>query len=79
MTLTASGGDISLPDTLHLDRSLVSGIGWTVVLRMASRAFGWVYVVRILTPADFGLMAMASMRRDRRVNAARTPRVPRSL
>jgi len=64
MTFTAPGGDLSLPDTLQLDRSLVSGIGWTVVLRMASRAFGWasmLYVVRILTPADFGLMAMASM------------------
>ena len=47
-----------------LDRSLVSGIAWTVVLRWVAKAVSWtatLYVARVLSPADFGIVAMATV------------------
>jgi O-antigen/teichoic acid export membrane protein len=47
-----------------LDRSLFSGIAWTVVFRWAAQAVSWaatLYVVRVLSPGDYGLVAMATV------------------
>jgi O-antigen/teichoic acid export membrane protein len=47
-----------------LDRSLVSGIAWTVTLRWLAKAVSWaatLYVARVLSPADFGVVAMATV------------------
>lgn len=47
-----------------LDRFLVSGIAWTVVLRWLAKAVSWtatLYVARVLSPADFGVVAMATV------------------
>ncbi len=58
-------GEESIPlDVRRFDRLLVSGITWTVVFRWAAKALSltsMLYVVRILTPSDFGLVAMASI------------------
>jgi len=58
-------GEESVPfDVRPFDRSLVSGVTWTVVVRWAAKAVSlasMLYVVRILTPGDFGLVSMASI------------------
>lgn len=46
----------------ELDRSVVSGIAWTGGVRTLTQTFQWaaaLLVVRLLTPADYGLVAMA--------------------
>src|SRR6266516_1092897 len=51
-------------DVRRFDRLLVAGVTWTVVFRWAAKAVSLMsilYVVRILTPGDFGLVAMASI------------------
>ncbi|MGQ0384098.1 MAG: lipopolysaccharide biosynthesis protein [Gammaproteobacteria bacterium] len=51
-------------DSGAVDRSLVSGIAWTAMLRWAAQLVSWVamlYVARILAPGDFGLVAMAML------------------
>ncbi len=48
----------------RLDRSLVSGIAWTVAFRWVAQAISWaatLYVARILVPGDYGLVAMAGV------------------
>jgi PST family polysaccharide transporter len=48
----------------RLDRSLVSGIAWTVVFRWAAQVVSWaatLYVARVLSPGDYGLVAMATV------------------
>lgn len=52
------------PDpTAHaLDRSLLQGIAWTGSMRWAAQALSWastLIVARLLTPTDYGLVAMA--------------------
>src|SRR6185436_5466816 len=45
-----------------LDRSLVTGIGWTAFFRWAAQIVSWggtLYAARILVPADYGVIAMA--------------------
>jgi O-antigen/teichoic acid export membrane protein len=45
-----------------LDRSLVTGIGWTAFFRWAAQIISWggtLYAARILVPADYGVIAMA--------------------
>lgn len=45
-----------------LDRSVVSGIAWTGGVRTLTQGFQWaaaLLVVRLLTPEDYGLVAMA--------------------
>jgi PST family polysaccharide transporter len=52
------------PDSHTLDRMLVSGIAWTAVGRWAAQAISWIatiYVARILGPADYGIVAMATI------------------
>lgn len=51
-------------DQRRLDRSLVSGIAWTVAFRWVAQVVSWaatLYVARILVPGDYGLVAMASV------------------
>jgi teichuronic acid exporter len=45
-----------------LDRSLVSGIAWTAVLRWGAQLISWagtLYAARLLAPTDYGLISMA--------------------
>jgi O-antigen/teichoic acid export membrane protein len=45
-----------------LDRSLVTGIGWTAVFRWGAQLVSWaatLYAVRVLSPGDYDLIAMA--------------------
>jgi teichuronic acid exporter len=47
-----------------LDRALVSGIAATAVMRWSSQVISWIatfYVARILVPADYGIVAMATI------------------
>jgi PST family polysaccharide transporter len=51
-------------DVSQLDHSLVTGVAWTAIMRWVSQAISWIstlYVARILTPGDYGLVAMASI------------------
>ncbi len=51
-------------DSRNLDRSLVSGIAWTAVLRWFSQLVSWgatIYGARLLAPADFGIVSMAML------------------
>lgn len=47
-----------------LDRKLFAGIAWTALARWTVQVISWLstfYVARILTPGDFGLIAMAGV------------------
>lgn len=60
----ARGEEDSRQTLRRLDRSLVSGIAWTVVFRWAAQAVSWaatLYVARVLSPGDYGLVAMATV------------------
>jgi teichuronic acid exporter len=51
-------------DAETVDRSLVLGIAWTAAMRWSSQFVSWVatfYAVRLLLPADYGLIAMAML------------------
>jgi len=61
---TESPADTLVEDQRRLDRSLVSGIAWTVAFRWIAQIISWVatlYVARILVPGDYGLVAMATV------------------
>lgn len=48
----------------ELDRTLFHGLAWTALGRWIAQAISWVatlYVARILTPGDYGLVAMAAI------------------
>ncbi|MEZ5475318.1 MAG: lipopolysaccharide biosynthesis protein [Steroidobacteraceae bacterium] len=48
----------------NLDRSLVSGIGWTALSRWLSQIVSWaatLYAARHLKPGDYGLVSMAML------------------
>jgi teichuronic acid exporter len=48
----------------ELDRTLFAGIAWTAALRWLGQLISWcatLYAVRILTPGDYGLVAMATI------------------
>ena len=50
-------------DTRRFDRSLVQGMFWTGSVKWASQVLTWIttiVVARLLTPADYGLVAMAA-------------------
>jgi PST family polysaccharide transporter len=54
----------STADRQQLDRALAHGIAWTGLAKWASQVLSWgctLFIARILTPADFGLMGMATM------------------
>src|SRR5262245_39910851 len=49
-------------NTRELDRTLFSGIAWTASLRWFGQLVSWsatLYAVRILSPGDYGLAALA--------------------
>jgi len=49
-------------DIQNLDKSLFHGIGWSAIFRWFAQIVSWaimLYVARILSPDDFGLIAMA--------------------
>src|SRR5262249_19107521 len=51
------------PPRESLDRSLVRGIAWTGAVKWFSQILSWVstiIVVRLLVPADYGLIGMAT-------------------
>jgi O-antigen/teichoic acid export membrane protein len=51
-------------DTKPLDSALLSGLGWTAVLRWTSEVASWaatLFVARLLVPGDYGLIAMATI------------------
>jgi len=61
---TESPAEALVDDQRRLDRSLVSGIAWTVAFRWIAQVISWVatlYVARILVPGDYGLVAMATV------------------
>lgn len=48
----------------HFDRHLFTGIAWTAIWRWVAQLVSWMatfYTARILLPADYGLVAMASI------------------
>lgn len=63
----ATPGGSELPKgapTPHLDRALASGLAWTGAMKWGAQAATWIAtlaVARILIPADFGLVALASV------------------
>ena len=47
---------------MNLKHQVISGLRWSAGVRLVSQAFTWavtLIVVRLLTPADYGLLAMA--------------------
>ncbi len=51
-------------NTRDLDRTLFAGIAWTAALRWLGQVVSWsatLYAVRVLTPSDYGLVAMATI------------------
>jgi O-antigen/teichoic acid export membrane protein len=64
-TLTAKGEPSSsdqLPDRKRLDESLAKSLAWKAVADWTSQILTWsslLIVVRLLTPADFGIVGMA--------------------
>ena len=55
--------DMTSASSSHeLDRSLVHGMAWTGIMKWSGQVLSWVatiLVARMLTPADYGIMAMA--------------------
>lgn len=46
------------------DRSLVSGLAWTGIAKWLTQIFAWtstLFVTRLLTPSDFGILSMAQI------------------
>jgi PST family polysaccharide transporter len=57
-------GEPSAQSRQDLDRTLFQGIAWTALGRWIAQAISWMatfYVARILTPSDYGLVAMATI------------------
>lgn len=47
-----------------MDRSLVSGMAWTAVMRWSAQVVSWIgtfYAARLLVPGDYGLVSMAML------------------
>ncbi len=55
---------VSSADATGLDRSLVSGLGWTAGAKWLTQLLTWpatLIVAHLLAPSDFGLLAMAAV------------------
>lgn len=58
---------MSAPESLegdNLDRSALKGVAWSSIAKWSTQIFAWagtVFVARILTPADIGLLTTASV------------------
>jgi len=49
---------------MSLRSQALSGLRWSASVRLASQVFTWaitLVVIRLLTPADYGLLAMATV------------------
>ena len=58
-----SSGDPSFSDSLDIGRAMAKGTGWTVGAQLAIQAIGMlstIILARLLVPADFGLVALAT-------------------
>jgi len=58
-----SPGQTSASTSRELDRSLVHGMAWTGVTKWSGQLLAWVatvLVARLLTPGDYGIVAMAT-------------------
>jgi O-antigen/teichoic acid export membrane protein len=61
---TAPPPVITATDAAQLDRALVRGIAWTGAVKWGSQLLAWLAtlaVARILTPQDYGLVAMGAL------------------
>ena len=61
MSINEAQGAIS---EVELDKSLARGIAWTGAVKWVGQIFHWacmIIVARLLTPADYGLVAMATL------------------
>jgi teichuronic acid exporter len=61
---TMTDTQLEAHDQRRIDRSLVSGIAWTALLRWLAQVVSWagtLVAARILAPADYGLIAMAML------------------
>ena len=57
-----AAGNGSRVGARELDRSLVKGMAWTGASKALAQAFSWVasiYVARLLSPGDYGILGMA--------------------
>ncbi|MFO0707448.1 MAG: lipopolysaccharide biosynthesis protein [Nitrospira sp.] len=63
--MAAASTDSRVPfSRRELDRTLFHGLAWTAVGRWLAQAISWLatlYVARILSPGDYGLVAMATV------------------
>jgi teichuronic acid exporter len=62
MTAVTKPLNYATMSSTSLDRSLVTGIGWTAAFRWIAQIVSWggtLYAARILAPADYGVIAMA--------------------
>ena len=60
----ANHTDQSEPERHSLDRSMFTGVAWVSAAKWSAQLVGWastILVARILTPADYGLLTMASV------------------
>src|ERR1041385_4618947 len=63
-----TGAALATPERMssssrELDRSFVSGLAWTGAIRWLGQLASWaitILVARLLTPADYGLVGMAT-------------------
>ncbi len=61
-TETVAGWSQATVATVDLKNQVISGLRWSAGVRLLSQFFTWavtLIVVRLLTPADYGLLAMA--------------------
>lgn len=59
-----SGDAARAADQRSLDRSLMRGLAWTGAVKWGTQVFSWasmLVIARVLTPADFGLVGMATI------------------
>lgn len=67
VTADLQPGSTGAPDAAELralDRSLMRGLAWTGAVKWGTQVFSWtsmLVIARILTPADFGLVGMATI------------------
>ena len=60
----ASPSSLTGRETGALDRTLVRGLAWTGAVKWLSQILSWlstIVVARLLTPEDYGIVAMASV------------------
>ncbi len=64
MPTLKSGPPLSADEHKKLDRSFIKGVAWTGAAKWSIQLFTWamtLVVARLLTPGDYGIMAMAAV------------------